>query len=142
MSQMEIVWMIGIIAFGILEAVTFQFISIWFAGGALIAMIAALLGAGVFTQCVVFTATTIILLLTTAPFVRKMTKGNINKTNADSLIGKTVVMTKATDNMGDGGEAKAGGTVWTVRSLDGQPISKDDVVTIEKIEGVKLIAKK
>ena len=140
MSQMEIFWLIAAIAFALVEAVTFQFISIWFAGGALLAMIAALLGAGTVVQFTVFVAVAIVLLLTTAPFVRKMTK--TEKTNADSLIGKTVVITKDSDSMGNGGEAKAGGTVWTVCSADGKPVEKDAVVTIEKIEGVKLIVRK
>ncbi len=140
MSQMQIVWLIAVIAFGILEAATFQFISIWFAGGALLAMIASLLGAGVLVQSIVFIASTIILLLLTRPFVKKLAKSE--KTNADSLIGKTVVMTKGCDQRGEGGEAKAFGTVWTVHSADGHPIEKDETVFVEKIEGVKLIVKK
>lgn len=140
MSQMQIVWLIVVIAFGILEAATFQFISIWFAGGALLAMIASLLGAGIITQCVVFIASTIVLLLLTKPFVKKLAK--TEKTNADSLIGTTVVLTKECNSRGEGGEAKAFGTVWTVNSSSGEPIEKDEVVTVEKIEGVKLIVKK
>lgn len=140
MSQMEIFWLIAVVAFGVLEAFTFQFISIWFAGGALVSMLAALLGAPVWAQCVIFIAVTVVLLLTTAPLVKKVAKQE--KTNADSLIGKSVVMTKATDALGDGGEAKAGGTVWTVRTLSGDQIQKDEVVTVEKIEGVKLIVRK
>lgn len=140
MSQMEIVWLAAVIVFGILESVTFQFISIWFAGGALIALISSLMGAGISAQWIIFAVSTAILLILTRPFVKKLAK--TEKTNADSLIGKTVVMTKECDKRGEGGEAKAFGSVWTVHSSNGEPIEKDEVVTVEKIEGVKLIVKK
>ena len=140
MSQMQIVWLIAVIAFGILEAATIQFISIWFAGGALVALISSLLGANILLQCVLFIAVTIVLLPLTKPLVKKLAKPE--QTNADSLIGKKVVMTKDCDSLGEGGEAKAFGTVWTVHSSDGQPILKDEIVTVEKIEGVKLIVRK
>ena len=140
MSQMQIVWLIAVIVFGILEAATVQFISIWFAGGALVALVSSLMGANIGLQCVLFIAVTIVLLPLTKPIVKKL--GKQEKTNADSLIGKTVVMTKECDSLGKGGEARASGTVWTVHSSDGQPILKDEVVTVEKIEGVKLIVRK
>lgn len=142
MSSMEIVWLIAVIAFGILEAVTVQFVCIWFAGGALLAMIASLLGAGTLVQCIVFVAVSAILLFLTRSLVRKLTKGGMEKTNADSLIGKSLVVIKATDSLGENGKVKAGGTVWTVRTEDGKPVSEGEAVTVEKIEGVKLIVKK
>jgi len=58
------------------------------------------------------------------------------------LIGKSAVMTKATDSRGESGEAKADGKIWTVNSIDGELIEEGAVVTIEKIQGVKLIVKK
>ncbi|MBO5059350.1 MAG: NfeD family protein [Clostridia bacterium] len=139
---MGILWLAAIVAFGILEAVTFQFICIWFAGGALGALIAYLLGTGVLAQSITFVAVSVVLLICTRPLVRRLTKNSGAKTNAESLIGDKAVMTRSTDAMGTSGELKAGGTYWTVKSSDGQPIEKDAVVTIEKIEGVKLIVKK
>lgn len=139
---MEILWFIAIIAFVIIETVTVQFVSIWFAGGALFAFIAELLGASVVVQWIVFVVASAIILTLTRPMVKKLSKKDVAVTGTDMLIGKTAVMTKDTDSLGDLGEAKADGKFWTAKSLDGQPIQKDTVVTIEKIEGVKLIVKK
>ncbi len=139
---MEILWFIAIIAFVIIEASTVQFVSIWFAGGALCALIAELLGAGIAVQWIIFVVASAIILTLTRPMVKKLSKKDVAVTGTDMLIGKTAVMTKDTDNLGDLGEAKVDGKFWTAKSLDGQPIQKDTVVTIEKIEGVKLIVKK
>lgn len=139
---MGIAWLIAIIAFIIIETVTVQFVSIWFAGGALCALIAELLGANVMGQWIVFVVASAIILVLTRPLVKKLSKKDLAITGTDMLIGKTAVMTKDTDNLGDLGEAKADGKFWTAKSLDGEPIQKDTVVTIEKIEGVKLIVKK
>lgn len=142
MQFTEILWLALTVVFGILEAVTVQFICIWFAGGAICAFIAALLGAETMWQSIIFVAATSLLLIFTRPIVRRFTKNVGEKTNADSLIGKSAVLTKEVDSLGEGGEAKIAGNYWSVKSADGQPIEKDAVVTIEKIEGVKLVVKK
>ena len=139
---MGILWLIATIAFGILESVTAQFVSIWFAGGSLIALFAHLLGAGTIAQWIVFALASFVLLVLTRPLVKRLYKNDVSVTGTDLLIGKTAVMTKDTDPRGENGEAKADGKVWTVKSIDNEPINEGCVVTIEKIEGVKLIVKK
>lgn len=139
---MGYVWLFLTILFGALEAVTVQIVSIWFAGGSVCAMIAYALGASETVQVIVFVISSAILLLLTRPFVKKMTKGQKVNTNADSLIGKTAVVTKKTDELGLSGEAKVAGSIWTICSSDGTPIEENEKVTVEKIEGVKLIVRK
>lgn len=139
---MGVIWFVAIIAFIVVEASTVQFVSIWFAGGALVAFIAALLGASELIQWIVFVLASALLLILTRPLVKKLMKKDKAVTGTDLLIGKTAVMTKDTDNLGEQGEAKVDGKFWTAKSFDGQPIQKDSVVTIEKIEGVKLIVRK
>lgn len=139
---MGVMWFIAIIAFVIIETLTVQFVSIWFAGGALCALISELLGASTLVQCIVFVVASAMILVLTRPLVKKLSKSEKSVTGTDMLIGKTAIMTKDTDNLGDSGEAKADGKFWTVKSTDGEPIQKDTVVTVEKIEGVKLIVRK
>lgn len=139
---MGVLWFVAIIVFVIIEASTVQFVSIWFAGGALLAFIASLLGASEIVQWIVFVLSSAILLTLTRPFVKKLMNKDAAVTGTDLLIGKSAVMTKDTDNFGDSGEAKADGKFWTVKSSSGEHIQKDTVVTIEKIEGVKLIVRK
>ena len=139
---MGILWLIAIIAFGVLESVTAQFISIWFAGGAFVSLIAHLLGASQAVQWIIFVIASAMLLILTRPMVKRLTKADVSVTGTDMLIGKTAVMIKATDSRGELGEVKADGKIWTANSIDGEPIEENAVVTIEKIEGVKLIVRK
>ena len=139
---MGYVWLILTILFGLLEAATVQIVSIWFAGGALCALIAQALGAEIGVQIAVFAVASAVLLALTRPFVNKMTKGKKVATNADSLIGQTAVVTKKTDELGLAGEAKVAGSIWTICSNDGLPLDEKERVTVEKIEGVKLIVKR
>lgn len=139
---MGYVWFFLTIFFGILEAATAQLVSIWFAGGSLCAILAYALGANEAVQVTVFVLTSAVLLALTRSIVKKMTKGKKIPTNADSLIGKTAVVTKKTDELGLAGEAKVAGSVWTVCSADGLPLEEKERVTVEKIEGVKLIVKR
>lgn len=142
MNPMEIVWLSAVIVLGILESVTVQFVSIWFAGGALLALIAALLGASAPTQSIIFVVASALLLVLTRPLVKKLIASDGFKSNTDGLIGKSAVITRASDMFGEGGEAKVGANRWSVKSSDGTQLQEDDVVTIEKIEGVKLVVKK
>lgn len=139
---MGYVWLFFTVLFGVLEAVTVQIVSIWFAGGSVCAMIAYALGASEPVQVMVFVISSAILLLLTRPFVKKLTKGQKISTNADSLVGKTAVVTKKTDELGLSGEARVGGSIWTICSSDGTPIEENEKVTVEKIEGVKLIVRR
>ncbi len=140
--KMGYIWLALAIVFGILEAATVQIVSIWFAGGSVAALIAYLFGASNNLQIAIFVIVSAILLLCTRPFVKKFSKSRNVPTNADAMIGKTAVVTKETDDLGLMGEAKVSGSVWTICSEDGSQIMKDEKVTVEKIEGVKLIVRK
>ena len=141
-EYMGIVWLLAVIGFAVLEMMTVQFVSIWFAGGALCSLIMFLLNFSVSGQVVGFAICSAILLMLTRPIVRKMTKNTLTSTNADSLVGKTTVLTKSTDSFGGDGEVKIEGKFWTVKSVDGAAINEGEVVSVEKIEGVKLVVRK
>ena len=50
MSQAVIGWLIAIVVFIVAEAATVTLVSVWFIGGAVCALIAAILGAGLGVQ--------------------------------------------------------------------------------------------
>ena len=138
----DYVWLFLAIVFGVLEAATVQLVSVWFAGGAVLALIAQMLGASMAVQSAVFIIASAVLLVLTRPIVKRLTKNKKVPTNADGVIGKTAVVTKKTDEMGLFGEAKVDGSIWTISSADGTPLEENEKVTVEKIEGVKLIVRK
>ena len=136
---MEIgIWFGLLILFGILEAVTVSVVSIWFMAGSLAAILAALCGASLPVQIVLFLAVSFALLACLRPLVRKYVSPKITATNADRVIGKTAVVTESIDNIAAQGAVKVGGVVWTARSSGGKPIAAGAQVQVDRIEGVKL----
>ncbi len=139
---MVFVWIAVTVAFIIIEAMTTQLLTIWFAAGSAAAIVATLLKASPLVQCIVFVAVSLIALIATRPLVKKLTKQKFSPTNADRFIGETAVVTESIDNIAQTGLVKIQGTVWTARSADGSAIPDGETVTVTKIEGVKLIVEK
>lgn len=142
MQSGELLWLVLLVVFGLLEAATVQFVSVWFAGGALCAFAAAFFGANAMWQTIVFVLASCLLLILTRPAVKRLTKNVGEPTNADSLIGKKAVVTRAPDSFGDGGEVKIAGNFWSIKCANDAQLEKNDAVTVEKIEGVKLVVRK
>lgn len=140
-SNMYVVWAVAILLFGVLEGVTAQLVSIWFVLGSIAGMIAAMCGAPVTVQAIIFVAVTIITLIGTRPIVRKRLNAKVEKTNADRCVGGDAVVIEEINNLESLGQVKADGKIWTARSSDGSIIQKDKIVTVEKIDGVKLIVR-
>lgn len=138
---MLIFWVVLLILLIVVEAVTAQMVTIWFAAGAAGAIVAELLGAQVWLQWIVFIAVSAVALVATRPLVRKLTKTRVQPTNADRCIGQTAVVTEEIDNIAAKGQVNVNGIIWSARSSDGSVIQKDAKVTVEKIDGVKLIVK-
>ena len=137
MSEMAWVWLAALVIFAIVEASTVTLVSIWFVGGSLAALIAALLGAEIWLQAVIFLAVSVILLLSLRPLLRKFYTPKKEQTNAPANIGKLAVVTEDIDNLRGLGAVKLSGLVWTARSASGEPIPKGTLVKVERIEGVK-----
>ncbi len=139
---MEILWMVLLIGFLVLEASTTQLICIWFAGGALCSLICALLNLSTTVQTGVFVISSAILLVSTKKIVDKLKSKEPAKTNADALIGQSAIVTDDISNIDAKGSVKLRGIEWSARSADGEPIEKDSYVTVKEIDGVKLIVDK
>ena len=136
-----IVWAVAIVVFGVLEGMTTQLVSIWFVLGAIAALIASLCSASFALQVIIFVAVTVITLIATRPIVKKRINTKVEKTNADRCIGESAVVTEEINNLEAKGQVKTDGKIWTARSSDGSIIPENTVVTVERIDGVKLIVK-
>ncbi len=139
--SMLIFWIAMLVILIIVEAVTAQMVTIWFAVGAAAAIVAELLGAQVWLQWIVFVAVSAITLVATRPLVRKLTQTKVQPTNADRCIGQTAIVVEDINNVEGKGQVHVNGVIWTARSSDGSVFKKDERVTVEKIDGVKLIVK-
>ena len=140
--NMMIFWLVALAALLVLEGLTAALTTIWFAGGALIAAILAFAGAGLIPQFVVFLVVSIVLLVFTRPLAQKALAVDKTNTNVDSLIGQKAVVTETIDNLSQTGKVLINDIDWTARTEDGMPaIEKKTVVTIVKVQGVKLIVR-
>ena len=137
--SMTIFWLIVMIGFLIAEALTVGLVGIWFAGGALVAVILSLFEVSPLMQVIVFFAVSICLLVFTRKiFVEKLNTGKEN-TNVDALIGETGQVTMTINPM-EVGQVKLKGQVWTALADDSLlTIEEGTYVTVKAIEGVKLI---
>ena len=138
-DNMSIVWVVIMVVFLVVEAATAGLTCIWFAIGALAALIAALFGAPIWLQLVWFFVVSVVTLYFTRPLVLKYVNSRSQPTNADMVIGKEALVTEAIDNVESAGTVAVGGKVWTARSENGEPIEVGSIVTVLRIEGVKLI---
>ena len=136
---MTIFWTVLTILLILLEASTAVFVSIWFAGGAFAALISALFDINFLWQITIFVIVTTILLIATKPIVKKLRTKTDEKTNFDALIGKSAIIIEDLTDNNSVGSAKIEGKIWSARSKNGKDISKGQIVTVEEIQGVKLI---
>ena len=140
MSEMMILWLIVLIITLVIEAMTMGLTTIWFSGGALAAMIVELLKGGISIQVIVFLVISLILLFYTRPIAVKHFNKKRERTNLDSVIGKTAVVTIPIHNLKETGQVMLDGKEWTARSNDAsKQFSKDALVKVVSINGVKLM---
>lgn len=140
--SMTTFWIIAMVVFLVIEAVTVGIVSVWFAIGALFAMVTAMLGANLWVQITVFLVVSAIALYFTRPLVKKFVNNKVEPTNADMLIGKECRVVETIDNLSGTGAVYVDGKTWTARTVDEEIIPEGQLVKAERIEGVKLIVKK
>lgn len=128
-------WFIFFIILVIVELITVNLVTIWFAFGALVTSLVSLYTTDTVILLAVFTLVSLLLLLITKPVVKKLKVKKVVATNLDQVIGKTGVVTEpiAKDKIG---EVKVLGKRWSAYS--DREISKDKKVKILSISGVKL----
>jgi len=137
MNWAAILWLALMILFICMESATVSMTSLWFAAGALVALIASLLHAPVALQVVLFLAVSIALLWLLRPIARKYFTPKLMRTNVDAVIGTEGIVTAQVDNLKATGAVKLGSLEWTARSTSGEPIEPGTRVKVDRIEGVK-----
>ena len=133
-----IIWFALLVVFIWAEASTVTMVSVWFAIGALAAVITALLGGEVWLQVVVFVVVSGVSLALLRPVAQKYFTPRITRTNVDALTGKTCQVVADIDNPTAAGQVKIGDVEWSARSTDGSPIPAGTQVKIDRVEGVKV----
>lgn len=137
-----IYWLAIFVILLIIEIVTMGLTTIWFAGGALAAMAAGLIGFGTGIQILVFLVVSVLLLVLTRPIAVKYFNQERQKTNAESLIGQQALVLEDIDTLQAAGLVEVRGQEWSAKTDEPKgKIAKNKVVVIEGIQGVKLIVR-
>ena len=134
-------WLIIVIVMAVIDIITLGLTTTWFAGGALVAFIASLLGADLAVQIILFIVVSVALMALTRPLAVNYLNRDRVKTNAESLIGKLGVVKEKVDNLNAQGIVSVEGQEWTARAIDDEMIPLYAVVEVVEIRGVKLMVR-
>ena len=140
----SILWAFLTLVAIIVEVVTVSLVSLWFIPGTVLALILSFIpGMPLWIEIVIFIAVSIVCFILFRKKFKEKTSFERVATNADAVIGKNAVVTEQIDNIHAKGAVKVDGKEWTARSDDGNVIiSEGEIVTVLRIEGVKLICSK
>ncbi len=140
---MIISWLLLAAIFIVIEIITLGLTTIWFAGGSFVAAIAAVAGASLPVQVILFIVVSVALLALTRPLAVKHLDSKIQKTNVEGLVGQSAVVLQEINNLQESGQAKVNGMEWMARAKNNnETFAEGDIVRIVEIQGVKLIVEK
>jgi membrane protein implicated in regulation of membrane protease activity len=135
------IWLLIAILLLIVEAMTFNLFTIWFAIGAFVTMFVSIKVHELWAQAGVFLVVSILILVFIRNYAVKKFKSQTIKTNVNSLIGKKAMVTKKIEPY-KYGEVKLDGNYWTAKPENDDIIEENTIVQVVEVSGVKLIVKK
>ncbi|MCR5556469.1 MAG: NfeD family protein [Butyrivibrio sp.] len=143
MISPAIIWLIAAIVLAVIELSTMGLVTIWFAIGALVAMIGALFGAGIFVQLLLFIVVSVVILVAVRPLAEKYLNRNIKKTNIDAVVGRKLIAKTDINNLKGIGKVDMEGSTWLAASSNDEvTIPAGTEVVVVKVVGAKLIVDK
>lgn len=141
--SMTIIWLVVAIVLGVVELMTLGLISIWFAIGAVAAMLASIAGGNIWTQLIVFIVVSGAILFSVRPIAARYINSNVKKTNIDALVGRKLIAKTDIDNLKGIGKVDMDGSTWLAVSTDDNvTIHAGEEVVITKVVGAKLIVER
>ncbi len=139
MVEQIIIWLVLLIVLLGIEMATMGLTTVWFAGGALVAILAAFLHAPIIVQIVLFFLVALVLLIFTRPVAVRYFNRDRIRTNVESIVGRQGIVTEEIDNLRARGKVTVNGQEWTARSIADKSIEAGAVVTVVSVSGVKLM---
>ena len=135
-----IIWAVAVVIFIIFEIITVQLVSVWFAFGAFITMLAVGFSDISFAgQLILFTAISAVLVAVTFPLTKKFRKREYIPTNAELNTGKQAIVTEEINTRSGTGRVSLNGVYW--KAVSDEVIPMDSIVTVQAVDGAKLIVK-
>lgn len=138
-----IIWLIIAIVLAIVELSTMGLVTIWFAIGAVVSMIFALLGGNIWVQLISFIVVSTVILVAVRPLAEKYVNRSIKKTNIDAVVGRKLIAKTDIDNLHGMGKVDFEGSTWIAQSSNDEiTISAGEEVRVVKVVGAKLIVER
>lgn len=138
MPNLVVFWLIIFVVLVIVEFSTMQLFSIWFAVGALAALLAGTLGLSPLGQIIVFILASAVLLAFTRPILQKVLRKAPIPTNSELDVGKNALVIESINNEKLTGRVNLNGVEWSARSSGEEVIPTGQTVVVDKIDGAKL----
>lgn len=136
---MASIWLVIFIVLVVIELLTINLVTIWFAIAAVFALLVDIITGNTMLEIIVFTVSSFLLLLLTKPIIKKLKVKKIEATNLDMVINKVGIVTE--DILNDKiGEVKVLGKKWSAYS--DTKVLKGERVKILSIDGVRLKVEK
>lgn len=134
-------WMGLAAIFAVGEIFTEGFFLLWFAIGAALAGVLAILGLEGVWQWAAFVVVSGVLLAVSRRFAERFTSKQPPGIGADRFIGKTGVVLEEIDNVGNTGRARIDKEEWRADSDTGEKIPVGARVEVVRLEGTHLVVR-
>jgi membrane protein implicated in regulation of membrane protease activity len=132
------IWLGVMVLMLIVEASTAALTTVWFAFGALMALVASTFSVWP-VQLFVFVAVSALSLWLLRPYLRRSLTVKKIPTNADRVIDQVGIVVETINNLDGTGIVQVERRTWTARAASGLSITKGAHVRILSIEGIKVI---
>ena len=141
--SLPIIWLIITVVMSVIEIMTMGLVTIWFAAGAVIALLLALIGAPLWLQVAAFLVVSVVVLVLVRPIAAAHFNNRIKKTNIDAIIGRKLIAKTDIDNLHGTGKVDMDGSTWmAASSVDNITIKAGEEVKVVEVRGAKLIVER
>ncbi len=139
----SLLWLIITVVLSVIEIFTMGLVTIWFAAGAAVAFVLALIGAPVVVQVVAFLVVSVAILVLVRPIATSHFNNRLKKTNIDAYVGRKLVAKTDIDNLHGAGKVDMDGSTWiALSSMDNIIIRAGETVKVVEVRGAKLIVER
>ena len=141
--SLPVIWLIVTVVMSVIEIITMGLVSIWFAAGAVVALMLALIGTPLWLQVTAFLVVSVAVLILVRPIAAAHFNNRLKKTNIDAIIGRKLIAKTDIDNLHGTGKVDMDGSTWiAVSSMDNIIIRAGETVKVVKVQGAKLIVER
>ena len=141
--SLPIIWLIITVVMSVIELMTMGLVTIWFAAGAVVALLLSLIGAPMWLQIAAFLVVSVVVLILVRPIAMTHFNNRLKKTNIDALVGRKLIAKTDIDNLKGIGKVDMDGSTWLAASTDDNvTIHAGEEVVITKVVGAKLIVER